>query len=437
MMRYKWIYLTGICVAILFIGIVSGVSAQVPGPGGGYNSGFTIQNLSASTASCVFQIYDQSGTSVYSSSSISINPNGSYFVYVGNLSIPNGLYSAVVSCDQPVRSVVNMSTSNGYAASYEAAASSDISSILYAPGLYKNYYGYNSSLVVQNASNSLITITLNIYPLGSGTPITTITAVSVPPGASRGFDLASISIPNGAYSGKVTSEGPVVGVVNIWNSSGQQYQYTAMTTGTTAAYAPVLMKNYYGFNTALTIQNVSGSSGIITITYSSSLVITASIPANGSILRYTPNESLPNGWIGSARIDSSVPVVALVNESGAFNRAASYTAFGSGFLQLRAPIVLKRYYGFSSSVTCQNISNSSPTNVTITYSNGYSQPPVSVSPNGTVVFYQPNAAGLPDGFNGSATITSDSQPIVCVVNQNKTEDTSNQDWLLAYDAIGD
>ncbi|WP_322799020.1 hypothetical protein [Thermoflexus sp.] len=411
--------------------------AQVPGPGAGYNSGFTIQNMSSSPASCLFTIYDQNGSSIYTSSSISIAANGSYFVYVGGLSIPSGAYSVQISCDQPVVAIANTTSSAGNAASYEGFDSSGISSTLYTPGLYKNYYGYTSNVTVQNASNSPITVTLEIYPLGSSTPVATPRITSLAPNASKFFDLSAISIPSGAYSGRILADGPVAAVVNIWHSNGEQFAYDAIVSGSTTVYAPVLMKSYYGFNTALTVQNTQGSSGVITITYSSGLVVTATIPAYGSILRYTPNENLPSGWLGSAKIESNVQIIGLVNEADNQRRAGSYVVFSNATATAFAPIVLKNYYGFSTSITCQNLGSTSAT-LRVTYSNGHVQTSAPVPPNGTVLFYQPNVTGLPNGFNGSATITtvgSGNQPIACIVNQNKVGDPSLADWLLVYSAF--
>ncbi len=423
------------CILLLAF-VANNVFAQVPGPGSGYNSGFTIQNMSSSPANCVFSIYDQSGNVVYTSSTIPIPANGSYFVYVGGLPIASGAYAAQVSCDQPVVAIANTTSSSGNAASYEGFDSSNVASTLFVPGLYKNYYGYTSNATVQNASSSVITVTMEIYPLGSSTPITTPTITGLAPGASKSFDLSTISIPNGAYSGRILADGPVAAVVNIWSSSGEQYAYDAVPSGASKIYAPVLMKSYYGFNTALTIQNTQAATGVITVTYSTSLVVTRTIPGYSSVLLYTPNEPLPMGWIGSAKVESTVPIIALINEGSSQRRAGSYLGIANATSEAFAPIVLKNYYGFSTSITCQNVGDN-PTNIQVTYSNSYVQTsPTPVPPNGTIVFYQPNVSGLPNGFNGSATITAPSgQPIACVVNQNKVSDPSYVDWLLVYNAF--
>jgi hypothetical protein len=76
--------------------------------------------------------------------------------------------------------------------------------------------------------------------------------------------------------------------------------------------------------------------------------------------------------------------------------------------------------------------------MTITYSNGATSSGNNIAANGTWLFYQPNETGLLDGFNGSATITSSGQSIVCVVNQDQNEGSLGStifDMLDAYEGF--
>jgi hypothetical protein len=158
-------------------------------------------------------------------------------------------------------------------------------------------------------------------------------------------------------------------------------------------------------------------------------------------LFYTPNSGLPAGDNGiySAKIESlgGQPIIGLVNQSNPYNRAASSTTFSTGSTTVRAPIVLKRYYSYNTSITCQNIGTAA-TNMTITYNNGATSSGNNIASNGTWLFYQPNETGLADGFNGSATITSSGQSIVCVVNQDQNEGSLGStifDMLDAYEGF--
>jgi len=412
------------------------VMAQVPGPGSPYNSAFTIQNLESKDGTCVYTLYGADGSPAFTSTSTTIQANGSIFVYVGNLGMNSGLYSVVISCDVNVVAVSNYTGSGGaYAASYAGVTAAQTASTVYFPGLYKNYYGYYSNVVVQNASNTSVNVTLKIY---RGATLVDSETKAVPANAPVVFDQKDrTALPDGIYAGVVEATGPVAAMVNIWNNAGEQFAYSGFTSGSSVVYAPVLMKFYYGFRTALTVQNMGDADVTVRVTYSNGVTNTQTIPARASQLFYTPNEpGLPNGWLGSAKIETisgTGPIVGLVNEADDKRRAASYTCFASGSTESYAPIVLKRYYGYSSSITCQNIGTES-TNIAVTFSNGVVETRNNIAPNGTALFYQPNNASLPNGFNGSAMITA-AQPIVCIINQNQVENPAVQDFLLAYEGI--
>ncbi|MCU0520259.1 MAG: hypothetical protein MUF84_06165 [Anaerolineae bacterium] len=418
----------------LVVGILP-VAAQVPGPNGPYNSAFTIQNLEATPGTCMYELYDGTGTMAYASTSFAVSGSGSYFVYVGGLTVPSNAYSAVISCDVNVAAVSNYTGSGGAsAASYGGIASAKTAQNVSLPGVYKNYYGYNSNVVVQNVTAAPVDVTLKVYSPGNSTPVAQEQKLAVPANAAVSFNQATMAgLANGLYSAKVEATGAVAAIVNIWSSVGQQYSYGGVVSGSGTAYAPVLMNGYYGFNTALTVQNLGLTSTDVTVTYSNGKTSTASVAAGSSKLFYTPNEGLPAGWLGSAKIVSSGEIVALVNESDSTNRAASYIGFATGSTSANAPIVLKTYYGYSTSITCQNI-GAAPTNVTVTYSSGVTESRSGVAVNGTALFYQPNTAGLASGFNGSAVITA-AQDIVCVVNENQVTNPTALDFLLTYEAV--
>lgn len=417
---------------VALIGVMP-VAAQVPGPGGPYNSAFTVQNLDAVDGTCQYSLYNDAGTAVLTSAATPIQANKSMFVYVGGLSVTDAMYSAVISCDVNVAAVSNYTGSGGaYAASYAGVSAAQTATTVSFPGLYKNYYGYYTNVVVQNAGSASVNVTLKIY---NGATLVDSETKTVPANASVVFDQkARAALPNGIYAGVVEATGPVAAMVNVWNTAGQQFAYNGFTGGSAVAYAPVLMKSYYGFNTALTVQNVGDAPVDVTVTYSNGATNTKTIPAKASQLFYTPNEaSIPNGWLGGAKIEATGGnIVVLVNESSVKNRAASYTGFIAGGKKANAPIVMKSYYGFSTSVTCQNLGTVATT-ITATYSNGVTETK-NAPAGGTALFYQPNTPGLSNGFNGSAVFTA-SEDIVCVVNEDQVTNTASKDFLLTYEGI--
>lgn len=440
MNKRRWYILLVLALVVgLAVAGVGGALAAVPGPTGTFASGFTIQNLSNSTANCQFVLYDSSGTAAYTSASIQITAGGSNFTYVPNLSgLASGQYSGVVSCDQQVSVVVNSASANS-GASYAGVASP--STTWYAPNAFNNYYNYYTNFVVQNASSSPVDVQVDIID-SAGNVVVTQTVSSLAPYAYANLEQEGLSAlaTNQAYSAKITGTGPLAVESNIYGKSSvdnQYFAYSPFTQGSTTAYAPVIMNNYYGYFTALTVQNLGTATAAVTVTYGSGQTQTANINASASAVFYTPASGVPVGTLTSAKIESTQPVVAIVNTANSYNRASTYAAFASGSTKVSAPIVLKRYYNYNTSVTCQNIGTSA-TDITITYSNGATSTQSGVAANGTALFYQPNETGLSDGFNGSATITSSGQPIVCVVNEDMNEGaqaTTSFDQLFTYEGF--
>lgn len=437
-------------VQILFLLITlalpSMVLADSPAPGGPFTTAFRIQNLGNGTATCVIKFYDGAGVEKYSMSPSGIAVGDSLLVFTPNESgLTPGSYSGVVSCDQEVVAVVNFSDSNS-GASHNGVSGTDAAATWYAPGIYNNYFGFYSNIYVQNAASGPVDITVEYFAPGSATAVSTQTETNVPQNASVIFDQSSNAslVAGVAYSAKVTSTGgnvaPIVNIYGLGSADNQLYSYNPFTAGSTVAYAPVIMNSYFGYNTALTVQNIDSAAANVTVTYGSGQTETATIAAGASKLFYTPTSGVPAGQLTGAKVESTngKQIVALVNESNGFNRAASYSAFAQGAKKVNAPIVMKRYFGFNSSVTCQNIGVSAAT-IKITYGGGgVTNTSSSIAPNQTTLFYQPNEASLTNSYINSAVIES-AQDIVCVVNQDINEGsgaTTVQDQLYAYDGIG-
>jgi hypothetical protein len=248
---------------------------------------------------------------------------------------------------------------------------------------------------------------------------------------------------NIAYSAKITATGNIAAIVNIYGRGpydGQLYSYNPFTSGSTKAYAPVIMNAYYGYNTSLTVQNIGTASTPVTVTYGTGQQWTGIIAANSAQQLYTPVSGVPAGSLTGAVVESGgEPIVVLVNESTDKNRAASYSGFAAGSTTVRAPIVMRRYYRYNTSITCQNVGTAAA-KMRIQYAGiaGTTESPTSIPPGGTYMFYQPIDTLLSDNWIGSATISCD-EPIVCVVNEDKNEPPERDqvmDMLYAYNGIG-
>lgn len=433
-------------ILVLLTAIPLAASADVPAPGGPFNTAFRIQNLGASPASCEFSFYDANGVAKYVSGGLpAIAVGDSAYVYVPvDTNVADGQYAGVVTCDQEVAAVVNYGDADS-GASYSGVT--ETGTTLYAPGIYDNYFSFYSNVVVQNASTGTINITLEIYQPGSAVAVKTETKNNVPGNGYVTFEQEGLPelATDQFYSAKIIGTGNIAAVVNIYGRAGtnnQLYSYNPFSSGSLAAYAPVILNNFYGYNSALVIQNLGGSAASVTITYSDGTVKNTTIQPGAADSRYTPAETgLPSGntnGLLAAKVESNQPIVVLVNESTNMNRAASYTGFPGGATTVRAPIVMKRYFKYNTSVTCQNI-GAAATTMTIAYSGiATTTTSPSIAVNRTHSFYQPAEAQLANNWIGSATITS-AQPIVCVVNEDMNEApevNQSMDQLYAYNGIG-
>jgi hypothetical protein len=117
------------------------------------------------------------------------------------------------------------------------------------------------------------------------------------------------------------------------------------------------------------------------------------------------------------------PLVAVVNQVRAdSNLNLSYTAAPSGAPTLYLPLLTKDYAGWTSSFRVQNLATDAA-EVTVTYHDQAGRQIATTQdtlPAGGSATYQPTSlAALPQGFLGTATITSNNRPLAAVVEQLK------------------
>ena len=423
----KLLFLSLVIVLALAIGL-NVVSAQTM-PGGPYQSAVSIQNKGSAPANVTVSFVNPTGVVQTSSVNINIAVGDVGFIYVPTVTgLVPGSYSVVISSTQPVAAISNFSDTNS-GASYDAFDKG--STKWFLPSLYNNYYSYYSDVFVQNISNGSTDITLSIYELGSSSPVWQNTKTAVPSQASVQWEQTGNTalLPNRSYSSIVTTNGgEVVALANIFGSGGtdpQLYSYNGFSSGSRTIYVPGVYNNYYGWNAAITVQNVSTATANITVRYSTGQVDSYSIlPNAGRAIVIAVETTTPIGQQFSAVIDSDQDIVVVTNMSNPYNRAASYNGVDSmsATSTVLLPNVMKRYYDYSSAVTCQNV-DTMATNVTYLFSNGQSVVVNNVVPGANAMVYTPSldASLVPDKFNGSVTATSTGAKIVCIVNSNMDE----------------
>lgn len=431
-----------VMVLALTLALTSAALAAVPAPGGPFNSAFRVQNLESSDAQCSYSFYDALGAAAYTSATETVAPGDSLYVYVpGVAGLGTGSYSAVVSCDKKVAAVTNFSDADS-GASHEGITEPD--DTWYAPGIYDNFYNYYSNIVVQNASAGTVNITVEIFAPGNTTPVFSSTETGVPANAAVSFEQEGLTelVDNQFYSAKITGTGNIAPIVNIYGkgaADNQLYSYNAFKSGALKMYAPIIMNKYYTYDTSLVIQNIGAAAAAVTVTYTNGTVTNHTIQPGAAESLYTPAVLPAGNTLYGATVESDQDIVVLVNQSNGYGRAASYTGFAVGSSEMRAPIVMKNYYTFDSSVVCQNV-GAAATTMTIEYAGiATTTTSPSIAAGATHQFYQPGDPALgsvPPNWISSATITTGGE-IVCVVNQDHIPALATQvkDQLYSYEGI--
>lgn len=271
-------------------------------PGGPFASSIQIQNLGTSEANVSIQYVDKTGV-VKLTTAHTIAASDVLSVYVpAESALASGEYSVVVSADQPVAAVSNFSDADSGAA-YSGASAGALSWGF--PAVYDNYYGYYSEIYAQNVSAAAQNITLEVYAPGNATAVYSNTKNSVPVNASVNWGLKDLAQLNNnvSYSAVVKADGVIVAIGNTYGSSGsaaQLYSYNGFSSGAKTFYVPALYKGYYGWNAALSIQNVAATAASVTVTYSGGAVANYTIQPNSSVAIYVPSEaSLPAGLMSA------------------------------------------------------------------------------------------------------------------------------------------
>ncbi len=302
---------------------------------------------------------------------------------------------------------------------------------------------WDSSIQVLNLSD---TETANIaitYYNQDGTVATAPTDTVSPGQSNTYFPIHAASGFNGSVV--ISSDQQIVVVSNLVVNSTQKGggSYVGFQSGSPTIYFPLVMKGNANQTTTFNVQNTGNTEAQITIrftpeagsTYPAIPNVTDTI-APGAAKTYNlatmSQFSAVAKWVGSVTVavsdtanDSIAGVATTVGTrySDAY-QLYTYNAFSGGSTSVVLPLIQENNSGNRTSVNCQNISATTPTTVTITYTPEAgsaakaSQTVANVPSNGMAVFLQDYQGTTK--FVGSAIATSNPPvPMVCVVNQQR------------------
>jgi hypothetical protein len=458
-------------VVLLAMVLVLAPAASAAGPAGSWVSGITCQNLSTtSTAVINIEFYPQdNGTAALSYTDptpIPIGGSRGYFTPSTPPGVPSGFVgAAVVSSDQPLACTVNTQTNSAGLGTttnpYRIGTSGGVDTTAagatnYVPQVMKTLAGtWSSYIAVQNTEAAATAVTVT-YKDRNGNNVPAATeSLSIPAQSNHIFYQAdNANLPGNFLGSAIVSANngtsKLAVVVNMYNAgtdntSAQLFSYNAFTSGGNKLYVPRFMRNYYGYNGGLTIQNVGNAATTVQITFhfgSNNYTYNSPSIAQGTALAlYAPNvaELAPvdalgvGSRYGSAEIQAAAGgnIVAIVNEDnrgGAgvpaerISQGATYNAMidGSQTNTVFFPQVPRKAGGiFSGGFQVANTTGTATTCNIIYGANVASEANVPLPANGVISKYMPNvtASGLTNGFNSSVSVTC-GQAVIGISNMS-------------------
>lgn len=464
-------------VMLLALVAIPASAAGFPDPGVG-TTYTELANKESMSASASIMYYNTSGGTV-AGPNVTIPGNGSYMVDPDSTQLPqNFVGSAVVSSNKRLASVVNTQWTGGPGDGFQMGLYSGVSagsSKICFPSLWKYDVGGNaiiSSFAVQNTGTSSVNVDLTYT--GRDGVVAMTDSDTIPAGAQHTFNLETLpNIPSdwqGSVQVAVNGEGSVAGVsVATWGSADPNTTRSATynasdcsgAAGPTTLVAPTHYRVRPGGGwilwSAVNVQNLSGNTANLTLTYTARdgdpapLVLTKTIPPHATIGANTRNGgNFPatafdplNGdewWDGSVKIEVSEPAVATVisqwNRSGKVEAGVYAAADGSAGATKAFTPGVKRIKSSSwenwSAIIVQNLGTGNA-DVTIDFYDRSGVKLLSFAndsiPPGAAFGYNTRNGGsghghpasdfedLGDAYEGHAVVTSNNgQPLAVVLN---------------------
>jgi len=420
----------------------------------GWNSSIVVRNNSTSKTARVYTTFLRSnGESVYSQKTDDIAPRGSVVVdFPGTCYYCRG--SAVVAASEDVSVVVdNHNSSTGRTYSYNGVAAADplnpgwgeVGTTLYAPSIYNNQWGYNSTLRVMNTGSATATVQVHFKRrLTCGNCVDTTRSYTIVSGGSEEIPASSVLGTASWYGSLVIESSNGQPVAAVVHTSGSQFNraYNTVSAGNGVIYLPMAYKNQWSMTSGLIVQNVGSQSTAVTVALydrenngqpHATIVLSniAAGRAEGLWLGDLDNLVLPDGWAGWVKLTSqNGQPLAVTSHTKRYESQCAYAgAFQSGQAVI-LPSAAKNADGPTTGYIVLNTSGSLSVQVAPVYyavSGGISLTPSSywlgwLEAKGQ---YQADDS-LPDGWAGSILLPAQSgESLVAVMRQDRGTTTTS------------
>lgn len=262
----------------------------------------------------------------------------------------------------------------------------------------------NTQIIIQNASNSTVTVSVDFIPFPGISGLATYTnpSISIVAGASYLYDLSGESnltstnptITGWTGSAVVTaaSSADIAVIVNTFAGANSLQTYNAFAESNVGPLWKIpqfVSKLSNGLNTPVLVQNLSGgelpagnlvlncvvAAGFTPATFSATS--TSAVPQNG-VYAFNPygasDLDFPPNWSGSCSVesttDANLVVLVQMRKPGVNEELATYEAINGNSTEttIIVPLISKNQAnGFATAATIKNLDDTNPAEVTLIY----------------------------------------------------------------------
>lgn len=152
---------------------------------------------------------------------------------------------------------------------------SEISPLMFVSQIEKDFYGWNSYIAIQNTSSDSVDVTVSFVDR-YGTPYPDV-PLSIPGYANHLLYLSEVATLPSMFIGGATISSddgvtPLAVSTAFFNagsssSTAQIHAWNGSASGSNKIYAPYIVRNYYGYQSGITIQNVGSAPTSFKITF--------------------------------------------------------------------------------------------------------------------------------------------------------------------------
>jgi hypothetical protein len=293
---------------------------------------------------------------------------------------------------------------------------------------------FTTSITYQNVGPSATTnLEVWFYESPSDTTPTVVARPNLNPGAGTSLFVGGLgTIPSGFQGTAVmVSDQPLVATLVQLPQGSATVKNRPLSNGFSegsedSLIATVLKNEFGGWYTIFSIQNVGSSDTTVNIKYFDTSA--TQVHSDSQLIKSGAGYFVDTGTVGALGASFNGSVVAETTggeiissamelASGSGVGARAFEGLGSGGALFYMPSALCNYPvsgGFTNTAyAVQNTSLTTSTNVTVQYSNGKSESQ-NIGPGAKGSFNACNASGMPNGFIGSAKITSSATDIIAI-----------------------